>query len=82
MSTSPALDRLIGALETGVLKIGGWLLGLAGIIVILIIIWGGLQYIQGNTEGGKKTILAAIIGLIIILFANVIIRLVNEFVTR
>lgn len=47
--------------------------GLAGIIAVGYLIWGGYQYItSGGGEGaenGKKTILNAIIGIIIIIAA-------------
>ena len=58
-------------------KIGDKLLPAAGALCIIVIIWGGIQYITGGTKGeetGKKTILAAIIGLILIILSAIIIQ--------
>ncbi len=75
------LNKLIISLETYVYNFGqDFLLPLAGIIIVIMIIWGGVQYIQGNAEGGKKTLIAAIIGLVIIAIASLIIREVAEIV--
>ncbi|MDD3773912.1 MAG: pilin [Patescibacteria group bacterium] len=50
--------------------------GLAGLIAVAYLIWGGYQYItSGGGEGaenGKKTIMNAIIGIIIIVAAYAI----------
>jgi len=51
-----------------------YVLPIGGAIVVLMIIIGGLQYIQGNAEAGKKTLTAAIIGLVIIALALVILN--------
>lgn len=54
-----------------------WVLGIAGGIAIVIILFGAGQYVtaylQGKEkmEGGKKTILYGIIGLVVILFAYI-----------
>lgn len=69
------LNKLIISLETYVYNIGqNFLLPLAGVIIVIMIIWGGLQYVQGNAEGGKKTLIAAIVGLVIIVLASLIIQ--------
>jgi len=48
----------------------------AGSIVVLMIIIGGIQYITGQREAGKKTIVAAIIGTAIIVLAWIIVNIV------
>jgi len=69
------ISRLLGALQSGLRNVGNnFLLPVAGAIIVIMIIWGGLQYVQGNAEGGKKTLTAAIIGLIIIALASLIIQ--------
>lgn len=53
----------------------------AGALCVLIIIWGGIQYITGGVKGaetGKKTITAAIVGLVIIALSGIIIYAVNN----
>ena len=58
-------------------KIGDKLLPAAGALCVVVIIWGGIQYITGGPKGeetGKKTILAAIIGLILIILSAIIIQ--------
>lgn len=51
-----------------------YVLPIGGAIVVLMIVIGGFQYIQGNAEAGKKTLTAAIIGLVIIALASVILN--------
>ncbi len=58
-----------------------FLLPMAGGILILMIIWGGFKYVQGDTETGKKTLTAAVIGLAIIALALVIINTVINIVS-
>ena len=58
-----------------------WFLKFAGAVVVLFIIFGGLQYIvaSGNekqAEKAKKTLTYAVIGLIIIILAEFIVSLV------
>ena len=54
---------------------------IVGIIAVVMIIIGGLKYItsggdSGNVTGAKNTILYALIGLIIVVLAQVIVRFV------
>jgi hypothetical protein len=56
----------------------------AGIIAVVFIIIGGYRYMTsaGSTEGagaGKKTLINAIIGLVIVILAYVIVRVVTNF---
>lgn len=64
-----------------------WVLGLAGGIAVLFLILGGLQYItsSGNkdkAEQAKKTILYAVIGLIVIALSFVIVAFVSQNVGK
>ncbi len=52
------------------------LLPIGAALAVLMIIWGGILYIQNRGEEGKKAIGAAIIGLIIIALAVIIINTV------
>ncbi|MFA5270048.1 MAG: TrbC/VirB2 family protein [Patescibacteria group bacterium] len=54
------------------------LLPAGGALVVLALIWGGFQYMQGNAESGKKIIIAAIVGLVIMFVASLLIALVNN----
>lgn len=65
-------NELIRILKTAADDVGVYILGAAGAIVVVMLIWGGLQYAQGNAEGGKKTIIAAVIGLAIIALSYLI----------
>jgi len=52
-------------------KVVNWILAVAGGLALIILIWGGVKYIlstgdKERTESAKKTILYAIIGLIVI----------------
>jgi lipopolysaccharide export LptBFGC system permease protein LptF len=73
-----AFQDLIAALEAGTQRVGVYFLELAGAVIVVMIIWAGLQYIQGNAEAGKKTLTAALIGAVIIALASLIIQLVKQ----
>lgn len=52
-----------------------WIMGIAGAIAVIYLIYGGITYITGGekgAEGGKKIIVNAIIGLAIIALSAVI----------
>jgi hypothetical protein len=58
-------------------------LSVAGIIAVVFVIWGGYQYVMsgGNeemAEKGKKTLINAIIGVVIIVLSWVIIASVSK----
>jgi len=58
-----------------VATIGGWMLGLAGALVVVYLIYGGILYITGGPkaeENAKKVIMNALIGLIVITLAYAI----------
>lgn len=59
-----SVEELIGNVIT-------WLLGLAGILALAALVWGGVLYISGfaeekNVEQGKEIIKWAIIGLVVV----------------
>ncbi|MDO8507010.1 MAG: pilin [bacterium] len=61
--------------------IGNWLLGIAGLVAVVFLVIGGIRYIvsAGNptqTEGAKKTIIFALVGLAIIVLSLVLINVV------
>lgn len=62
----------------GAQRVGVYLLELSGAVITIMIIWAGLQYVQGNAEAGKKTLTAALIGAAIIALASLIIQLVKQ----
>lgn len=64
-----------------------WILGLSGGIAVLFLILGGLQYVasSGNkdrAEAAKKTILYAVIGLIVIALSFVIVAFVSQNISQ
>ncbi|MBN2585051.1 hypothetical protein JXA59_00140 [Patescibacteria group bacterium] len=74
---------LVNRLTDTAIKIGNTiLLPVGGAIVVLALLWGGVQYAQGNAEAGKKTITAAIIGLVIIAVASLLVSLANQAVLQ
>lgn len=67
-------------------EVGGWLLVAAGALAVLFMIIGGIRYIisAGNptqTEAAKKTIIYALVGVVVIALStfmiNAVIGLVN-----
>lgn len=73
---------LIGQLFDGITEaigdIQGVILTIAGSVIILMLMIGGYQYIMGQKDAAKKTITAAIIGLVIILLSGIIVAMVNQ----
>ena len=86
---NPAEGQLIDDVDfEGLLvRIIEWALYAAGGVAVLFLIYGGFQYItsRGNeeqTEAAKKTITAAIIGIVIIIMAFAIVLIVNNVLTE
>jgi hypothetical protein len=68
----------VGSLLTDVINIMSWIVGVVAIIVVII---GGLYYVTaaGNSERaskGQKTVLFALIGLVVVLIAQILVRFV------
>ncbi len=60
-------------------KIATFMLGLAGGLAVIYLIWAGIQYITGGAKGAaaaKDSIVNAIIGIVVIVLAYVIVRVV------
>ena len=55
-------------------------MGVVGIIMVIMLVFGGLQYITGQPDAGKKTITAAIIGGVIAALAFAIINTVISLI--
>jgi len=69
--------------DDAVLNATDWILGFVGMIAVLMIIWGGINYLtsagdEDKARTGKKTLTYAIIGLVI---AGIAYALVNVIVT-
>lgn len=80
------IELISGDIEIGdiIENIGTWILTIAGGIAILFLIYGGVVYITGGEKGaesGKKIIVNAIIGIIIIALAAVIVNAVMGAIT-
>lgn len=74
---STSLDGTTGIIVTAT----NWILGFVALIAVLMIIWGGVQYLtaagdQGRTDSAKKTITNAVMGLIIAGLAYAIVNLI------
>jgi len=68
-------------IDAGILNLTNWVLGFISMIAVLMIIWGGVQYLTsaGDTnkaESGKKTITYAFIGLVIAALSYAIIKVI------
>lgn len=76
-----------GSLTDFIFRVIQIALGLAGLIAVLFLIIGGFRYITagGNSDGaenGKKTILNAVIGIIVIILSFVVVRVVSNTLTN
>lgn len=70
-------------LESTVIKVIQWILGLLGLVAVIMILIGGFQWMTagGNEEkvaSAKKIISAAVIGLIVVLLAWAIVIFVSQ----
>lgn len=79
MDTEPAT---ISQLEDVFEKVVGSALALAGIVLFVLLLTGGVKYITSGgdpkaTEGAQKTITYAIGGLLLILFSYLILLLIG-----
>ncbi|MFA5270047.1 MAG: hypothetical protein WC400_00265 [Patescibacteria group bacterium] len=62
-----------------IVKVGNWLLGLAGALAVVYLIYGGIMYITGGEKGAEKAkqmIINAVTGLVIVALASLIAQLV------
>ncbi|MCD5382809.1 hypothetical protein LR002_01675 [Candidatus Gracilibacteria bacterium] len=67
--------------KTGVMTVVNYFLGFLGLVAMLMIIKEGLTMVTGGDEakeGAKNNIIALIIGLVIIILAYSIVRLVTD----
>ena len=72
------MSKLAGLINKVISIVEGlevYILGIAGLIMVLMLVFGGIQYITGQAEAGKKTITATIVGGIIVGLATAIINL-------
>ena len=74
-------------IKAPVLNIIDWFLGIVGIIALIVIIIGGVQYMTstgdpGKVKKAKDTILYGIIGLIIVALAAVIVNFTINIATK
>jgi hypothetical protein len=75
---SSTASTTVETLVSNVISIFSWVVGIASVIMIMV---GGFKYIVSQGDGGnvssaKNTILYAIIGLVVALFAQLIVRFV------
>jgi hypothetical protein len=73
----------VGEVVQLIVNILSWIVGVVAVIMIII---GGLKYVTsggdaGNVSSAKNTILYAIIGLVVVLLAQIIVRFVVDQVT-
>ena len=76
------IDQLISYLLDRFTTVKDIFVNLFGLVILIMVIVGGVQYLTGNAEGGKKTIIAAIIGAAIVSLAVVIINSVSGLVIK
>lgn len=76
-STGNPIDQVVGLIQ----KFGGWLLLIAGALAVVFLVIGGIRYLvsAGNStqaEAAKKTIIYALIGLVVIVISAFAVNLV------
>ncbi len=73
MAAADAIPCFFGTLSGFAAKLLNIGLGAAGIISVVVLIYGGVQYMGGN-KSARPTILAAIVGLVIVIMAYAIVN--------
>ena len=62
------------------------LIGLAIIFAVIMVVWGGVQYVLGaltsDKEGGKKKIQMAVLGLLLVLLSYLILLAINPMLLK
>ena len=79
MPTAP--DNVPTEFDTAVKKATNWLLGFVAMIAVLVIVWGGINYIgsagdEDRARTAKKTITYGIMGVVIAGFAYAIVNVI------
>jgi len=79
----PQPDNVPGDFEQSIKSATDWILGFVGMIAVLMLVWGGINYLtsagdEDKARTGKKTISYAIMGLVI---AGIAYALVNVIIT-
>jgi len=72
------LGTLLAALSAFVADVQGYLGPIAGAAIVIMLMVAGIQYINGNPEAGKKTLITAIIGMVIVALAAVLVYTLNS----
>lgn len=79
-SVSGARSLTVGSL-TGILNSASqFLITIAVIIAVVVIVWGGIRWMTGGAEAGKKFVTNGIIGVAIVLGVGVILATVSRIV--
>lgn len=65
-------------------KVIGFLLGLVGLLAMLALVWGGIQFIisfgdETKLKSAKQIVYAAISGLLVVTLSYLIIRVVTQY---
>ena len=73
----------LGTASQVIMRVIEILLAIAGLVAVIFLIVGGFRYITagGNeetAEGAKKTLINAIIGVVIVILAFVIVRVISN----
>jgi len=79
----PQPDNVPGDFEQSIKNATDWILGFVAMIAVLMLIWGGINYLtsagdEDKAKTGKKTISYAIIGLVV---AGIAYAIVNVIIT-
>ena len=79
----PKPDNVPNDFNQSIKKATNWILGFVGMIAVLMLIWGGINYLtsagdEDKAKTGKKTIMYALIGLVI---AGIAYALVDVIIT-
>lgn len=82
----PLFDYGDGSLVNVINNITNWVLGFAGALAVLFVIYGGLLFITsaGNekrVDAAKKTLTYAVLGIIVIVLAYFIVKLIINSTT-
>jgi len=72
---APAFDTIFKTIIHALGELNIIIFSVGGAVAVLMIIVGGIYYITGHADAGKKIIMAVIIGVVIIALAGLLVNL-------
>jgi hypothetical protein len=82
-----SIDGSQNGIATLILNVAKWVIYIVGALAVIFLIWGALLYLtsagdEGRAKSGKKTIINAVVGLILAILSFTIVNLIQTILTN